>query len=95
MKMGILEVRSIDGDAQKGCEVCDDRNFVVDGLLGLGIGIGNRRHIDRFRTIWAGIERVVVDVDCGFPPFCFPPICSLETVSTASKKIESWKKCRR
>lgn len=95
VNVGILEVRSIDWDTQKGSEVCNDRNFVVDGFLRLGIGIGNGRHVDSFRTIWVGIERVVVDVYCTFTPFCFPSICSLKTVSTASEKIKGWKKCGR
>ena len=45
--MGVLEIRPIDWNPQEGCEVSDDGDFIVDCFLGLGIGIGNGKHVQR------------------------------------------------
>jgi hypothetical protein len=35
--MGVLEVRTIDWDSQEGCELSDDRDFIIEGFLRLGV----------------------------------------------------------
>ena len=95
MDMGVLEVRSIDWNSQEGCELSDDRDFIVDGFLRLGVGVGNRGHVDSFWAIGVSVVGVIVDVDCAFLLFSLLSICSLKMISAASKEIKGWEKSRR
>ena len=95
MDMRVLEVGTINRNSQKGCEVGEDWDFIVDGFLGLWVRVGNRRHIDIFWAIGMGVERVIVNVECSFVPLSFPTICSLEMISAACEEIEGWQKGRR